>query len=137
MSGTIVVGVDGSEASKNALVWAARQAEVTDATLVAVNSWGPIYPVGMDPEEKARRDLMKLLTRVLGSNRAEGIRLVLSPDSAGHLLVHEAAHADLLVVGSHGHGHGTLAGALLGSVSEYCTNHATCPVVVIRSPVHG
>jgi len=58
---------------------------------------------------------------------------VLSPDIPGHLLVHEAADADLLVVGSHGHGHGAVTGALLGSVSEYCTNHATCPVAVIRS----
>ncbi len=134
MSGTTVVGVDGSEASKRALRWAASQAEITGSTLVAVNSWGPIYPVGIDPEEKARKALGKILDEVLGNSWVEQVRLVLSPDAPGHLLVHESVDADLLVVGSHGHGHGALTGALLGSVSEYCVHHAKCPVAVIRMP---
>jgi len=134
VNGTIVVGVDGSEASKRALGWAASQAEISSATLVAVNSWGPIYPVGIDPEEKARKALEKILDQVLGADRAEQVRLVLSPDAPGHLLVHESVDADLLVVGSHGHGHGAFTGTLLGSVSEYCIHHAKCPVAVIRTP---
>jgi nucleotide-binding universal stress UspA family protein len=119
MSGTVVVGVDGSEASKAALAWATLQAEFLGATLVAVNSWGPIYPVGVDPEEKARQELTKVLVQVLGTDRAAAVRLVLSPDAPGHLLVQEAVDAEALVIGSHGHGHGhaTLTGALLGSVS--------------------
>lgn len=133
MSDTIVVGFDGSDASKKALAWAAIQAKVTGASLVAVNSWGPIYPVGVDPEKTVRRELMKELARVLGSDRAEEIRLVLSPDAPGHLLVHEASRAQLLVVGSHGHGHGVLTSTVLGSVSEYCVRHAKCPVAVIRA----
>ena len=139
MSGTVVVGVDGSEASKAALAWATLQAEFLGATLVAVNSWGPIYPVGVDPEEKARQELTKVLVQVLGTDRAAAVRLVLSPDAPGHLLVQEAVDADVLVVGSHGHGHGhsILTGALLGSVSEYCIRHATCPVVVIRAAEHS
>ncbi len=131
MSETIVVGVDGSDTSKNALRWAARQAEVTRATLVAVYSWGPIYPVGIDPEEKARKELRKQVVQVLGAGPADGVRLVLSPDAPGHLLVREAAQAELLVVGGHGHGHGALASALVGSVIEYCLHHARCPVAVI------
>ncbi|HLN04920.1 MAG TPA: universal stress protein [Acidimicrobiales bacterium] len=137
MIGTIVVGIDGSATSKAALGWAARQAEKTGATLVAVNSWGPIFPVGIDPEEKARKDLMKELVQVLGTEGAGEVRLVLSEDAPGHLLVHEAADADLLVVGSHGHGRGTLAGTVLGSVSEYCLQHAKCPVAVVRIPEQG
>ena len=136
MTETIVVGVDGSEASKAALDWAARLAELTGATLLAVNSWGPIYPVGVDPEESARKKIMKELEQVLGADKAEAVRLVLSPDAPGHLLVHESANADLLVVGSHGHGHGALTGVLLGSVSEYCLHHAKCSVVVIRMSHH-
>jgi nucleotide-binding universal stress UspA family protein len=46
-------------------------------------------------------------------------------------LVEAPANADLLVVGSRGHGE--LAGILLGSVSEYCAAHADCPVVVVRA----
>ena len=43
----------------------------------------------------------------------------------------DAAHdADLLVVGSHGHGRFT--GMLMGSVSTHCVEHAPCPVVVVR-----
>jgi len=137
MSGTIVVGVDGSEASKRALRWAASQGEITGSNLVAVNSWGPIYPVGIDPQEKARKALEKILGGVLGDERAEQVRLILSPDAPGHLLVHESADADLLVVGSHGHGHGAFTGTLLGSVSEYCIHHAKCPVAVIRMPDRG
>ncbi len=139
MSGTVVVGGDGSEASKAAVGWAARQAEFLGATLVAVNSWGPIYPVGVEPEEKARQELTKVLVQILGTDRAAAVRLVLSPDTPGHLLVQEAVDADVLVVGSHGHGHGhsILTSALLGSVSEYCIRHARCPVVVIRAAQHG
>ena len=137
MSGTVVVGVDGSEASKAALAWATLQAEFLGATLVAVNSWGPIYPVGVDPEEKARQELTKVLVQVIGADRAAAARLVLSPDAPEHLLVAEAGDAHVLVIGSHGHGHATLTGALLGSVSEYCIRHATCPVVVIRAAEHS
>ena len=136
MSGTVVVGLDGSEASRAALRWAADQAELTGASLTVVNSWGPIYPVGVDPEEHARKGLTKVLEQVLGHDRAAAARLVLSPDAPGHLLVHEAAQADVLVVGGHGHGHGHagLTGVLLGSVSEYCLHHAECPVAIIRMP---
>jgi len=131
MRGRIVVGVDGSEASRDALSWAADQADLTGAALVVVNAWGPIYPVGIDPEEKARKAVVKILELVLGADRAGAVQLVLSPDAPGHLLVHEAREADLLVVGSHGHG--ALKDALLGSVSEHCVHHAACPVVVIRA----
>jgi nucleotide-binding universal stress UspA family protein len=47
------------------------------------------------------------------------------------VLLDQAKDAELLVVGSHGHG--GLAGAILGSVSQRCTQHATCPVVVVRA----
>jgi nucleotide-binding universal stress UspA family protein len=47
------------------------------------------------------------------------------------VLVDQANDADLLVVGSHGHG--GFVGALLGSVSQRCVQHATCPVVVVRT----
>lgn len=45
-------------------------------------------------------------------------------------LLDQSAEADLLVVGSRGHG--SFYGALLGSVSQQCAQHATCPVVIVR-----
>lgn len=47
------------------------------------------------------------------------------------VLLQEADDADLLVVASRGHGE--FSGMLLGSVSEHCVTHATCPVVVMRT----
>jgi nucleotide-binding universal stress UspA family protein len=46
-------------------------------------------------------------------------------------LIDAANGADLLVVGSRGHG--TFAEALLGSVSQHCVHHAPCPVLIVRS----
>ena len=48
-------------------------------------------------------------------------------------LIDEAREADLLVVGSRGHG--AFAGMLLGSVSQHCAQQAACPVVIVRR--HG
>ena len=47
------------------------------------------------------------------------------------MLLDASDGADLLVVGSRGHG--GFVEALLGSTGQHCVNHATCPVVVIRS----
>jgi nucleotide-binding universal stress UspA family protein len=50
------------------------------------------------------------------------------------ILLRAAEGADLLVVGSRGHG--AFAGMLLGSVSQHCVHHASCPVVVVRHAHH-
>jgi nucleotide-binding universal stress UspA family protein len=51
-------------------------------------------------------------------------------DQPAHALLAAADGADLLVVGSRGHG--TFAEAMLGSVGQYCVHHAQCPVLIIR-----
>jgi len=50
------------------------------------------------------------------------------------VLLEAAADADLLVVGSRGHG--SVADALLGSVGQYCIHHAHCPVLIMRGEPH-
>ena len=120
------------------LRWAANQSELTGAGLVAVKSFGPDLPGRRGPRAsgpQGDREGSRASTRA-GHGRTVP-PLVLSSDAPGHLLVHEAAHADVLVVGSHGHGHAGLGGVLLGSVTEYCVRHAKCPVAVIRKAEQG
>lgn len=58
------------------------------------------------------------------------VRTQVAEGNPARVLLSAAAGADLLVVGSRGHGGFTEA--LLGSVGQHCAHHARCPVVVIR-----
>jgi nucleotide-binding universal stress UspA family protein len=136
--GRIVVGVDGSDCSIAALSWAARQADLTGSRLQVVMSWewpsslGWAVPVPDDfnPEDNVRATLESTLQGV----RSEYPALSLEPlVVAGHpapVLVDASKGADLLVVGSRGHGE--FVGMLIGSVSEYCATNAHCPVLIHR-----
>lgn len=134
---TIVVGVDTSASSKDALRWAAHQAELTGARLRVVMSWeipsmafwAPL-PEGLDLEKDAREALEQTVREVLGPDPAVDLSLVLAEGHPAPVLLEQAADADLLVLGSRGHGE--FAGMLIGSVSEHCVAHAPCPVVVVR-----
>jgi nucleotide-binding universal stress UspA family protein len=133
----IVVGVDGSGASSDALRWAARQAHLTGASLEAVISWEvapTFYPVpvpsGYDPASNAKNALDQTLDSVIGDPDGLDIVPAVVQGPAAPTLLRAANGADLLVVGSRGHG--ALVGMLLGSVSEQCVTQATCPVVVVH-----
>ena len=138
MSALIVVGVDGSESSIDALKWAANQARITDASLEVVTTWeypnsfgwAPAWPPDWDPGGDATKALAKVLEEVLGTKPDIEVRQVVLEGHAAPALVQRAESADLLVVGSRGHGE--FAGMLLGSVSEHCATHSPCPVVIIR-----
>lgn len=137
--GRIVVGVDGSESSKDALQWAAHQAALTGASLEAVSTWEissnsfgfavPI-PSDYDPAANAKKTLEETILEVLGESGAAHVVGRVVEGQAARSLVDFAKGADLLVLGSRGHG--PFVGVLLGSVSEYCASHASCPVVVVR-----
>lgn len=134
--GRIVVGVDGSPASLDALSWAARQAEFTGAGLEAVMSWEyPVafggFPAGVEIDwpANARPALDTALDEALGAQGGSVTRTVVEGHPAT-VLMDAAAGAQLLVVGSRGHG--GFAGLLLGSVSEHVVAHAPCPVTVVR-----
>lgn len=134
----IVVGVDGSVPSKAALGWAVRQARLTGAVVDAVIAWQfPAtygYPVPAAPatdfEEIAAQVLADAIAEVSATAGPVQIRSKVAEGNAAQVLLRESAGADLLVVGSRGHG--GFVEALLGSVGQHCVHHATCPVVVIR-----
>ena len=136
--GFIVVGVDGSEGSKEALRWADRQARLTGATLKLVNAWvfppnyGVVasYPTGFDPEVESKRMLEHTVADVLGEDRLATVELSVIEGHPAPVLTKAAKSADMLVVGHRGHG--GFSGMLLGSVSRHCVAHSTCPVVVVR-----
>ncbi|MFJ5048235.1 universal stress protein [Streptomyces sp. NPDC088719] len=138
--GRIVVGVDGSDSSIKALHWAVRQAELTGATVEAVNSWEypatswasmmPGMPEDFDPQALATVSLTEALEEALGAEGAAAVNKVVVIGNPAQALLDRAQGADLLVVGARGHT--GLKATLLGSVSLHVTQHAPCPVTVVR-----
>ncbi|HUZ20310.1 MAG TPA: universal stress protein [Acidimicrobiales bacterium] len=134
----IVVGVDGSASSKAALAWAARQAKLTGTPLVVVVTWefptsyGWPYqlPADLDLAGDAAAMLGATVSEVLGPHAGVDLSSAVVEGHPAPTLVEESKTASLVVVGSRGHGE--FAGMLLGSVSEFLTTHAHCPVVVVR-----
>ena len=137
----IVVGVDGSEESKEALRFAIDEAHLRKATVRAIHVW--TYPVIFAGEfvppdlvdanslrDTAQKALDDTVAEVAGENPEAYIERVVAHGSVAHALVDAAREADLLVVGSRGHG--GFAGSLLGSVSQQCAHHAPCAVVIVR-----
>ena len=139
-SGPVVVGVDGSDSSKEALVWAAHWAKLTGTTLTAVTAWnfptmygwgGPApLPADFDPEALARGSLEESVSQALGEHPDIVVTTEVAEGHPAPLLVERSKAASLVVVGSRGHG--AFTGMLLGSVSEFVITHAHCPVVVVR-----
>ena len=137
----IVVGVDGSDGGRAALRWALEEAALRKATVDAVLAWhltflagSPAVAVAFDPAEEAadaHRRLEQLVSEAVGSDHA-GVEVssIVAEGTAARVLLDVAKGADLLVLGSRGHGGFT--GLLLGSVSQQCVHHAPCPVVVVR-----
>ena len=139
----VVVGVDGSATSARAMAWAARYARATGASIRAVMAWhypaavGPA-PIGLAPAsvtadvEKAREhELNAAITAAFGDPPVVPVERKIVYGHPSAVLIEESKDADLLVVGSHGHG--GFAGMMLGSVSTHCVTHAACPVTVVRA----
>lgn len=142
--GRIVVGIDGSDHSVEALTWAVAEAKLRGASVEAMTTWTfPIMTgdgmgggamIGFDPAQLAEGARLTMETAIEAgcpddTDRAGIIRKVVE-GGAGHVLTEASKGAELLVVGSRGHG--GFAGVLLGSVSNQCAHHGHCPVVVVR-----
>ena len=135
----IVVGVDGSEESKKTLRFALEEAKRWQTTLHVVHAfteWEPIpgtreLEQDRGPEEREAW-LATLIRDVVGENADVEISRSTVEDDPTAALLAAAQSAELLIVGSRGHG--GFADLLLGSVSQQCAHHASCPVVIVRGP---
>lgn len=145
--GSIVVGIDGTEHAAAALRWAAEEAALRQATLVAVHAW-TFIPVTTPADSGLVPMAWTESMEVLDASRAaaeriagDQVRAVLGEEhdavvkvvegGPATALVEAAADADLLVVGNQGRGN--LASALLGSTSAEVADAAPCPVVIVRA----
>jgi nucleotide-binding universal stress UspA family protein len=145
----IVVGIDASPASEQAVDRALLEAGVGGRRLVLVNAWTTPVWVGAAPsgagyyalpspeDAQAASELLleeaiaKALTR--NSSTAQPVvRTVTGEGPPGAVLVRESEEAALIVVG--GKGHGAASSALLGSATSYVLHHARCPVMVVPAP---
>jgi nucleotide-binding universal stress UspA family protein len=131
----IVVGVDGSDESVKATAWAAEQARATGGTLELLIVWArpmsyglPLVVGGYNPEHEAQAVVEKTASGI--DLPADRLRTHVVNAAPALALVERSKSADLLVVGSRGHG--GFAELLLGSVSDHCVHHASCTVVVVR-----
>jgi nucleotide-binding universal stress UspA family protein len=139
----IVVGVDGSDSSRAALHWAYDEATHHGATLSVVSTWHPAAmpmtpPYGSLPPEgyadQPKQEALDLLERLIAALEARkpavDVRTLIAEGNPAEVLIERSKEADLMVVGSRGHG--GFRGMLLGSVSQHLVAHAHCPVVVVR-----
>lgn len=138
----VVVGVDGSAASRQALRWAAFLAGAAAAGVHAVGAWAPytvygqvgagwtVMPADWNPAADARRVVDDTVHEVFGDDPPAGLQITVQEGNAARVLIDVSRDARMLVVGSRGHG--GFAGLLLGSVSAACAEHASCPVMVVH-----
>jgi len=133
--GQVLVGVDGSASSVDALRWAAREAKARDAELHVLHAWR-LQVMAVSPWVAAIPDDIEAISRqvldqaladpALAEVRVQGH---LQHGGAGHALVERSGGAALVVVGSRGQGR--ISSLLLGSVTRQLLHHAACPVVVV------
>jgi nucleotide-binding universal stress UspA family protein len=136
----VVVGLDGSDASREALGRAVAEAERlgADLTVVAAYSlrsyWSGAYQAAVPPVERLRdavRSDAEARVAEVAARGTVGVEVLVVEGAAGDTLVRAAEAAELLVVGSRGRG--AVRGVLLGSVALHCVIHAPCPVMVART----
>lgn len=140
----MVVGMDGSEHAERALAWAIDEAKLRGARIHVVSAWhvpatvyggpGVVPTASVQIEETFRKAAENAAAAAVERVRDAGVDADgnVVEGQAADALIDAAAQADLLVVGSRGHG--GFVGLLLGSVSGQCAHHARCPLVIVPSP---
>ena len=134
----IVVGVDGSASSVDALRWAGQLGKALACEIDAVTSWQypmsygmAALPVEWIPADDAAQGLANALKSAFGDDQPDGIQSRVVEGNPAAVLIEASTGAELLIVGRRGHG--GFVGLLIGSVSTACAEHAGCPVLVTRS----
>ncbi|MFE7954628.1 universal stress protein [Streptomyces sp. NPDC057413] len=137
MTGPITAGVDGTDESRAALDWAARDAVRRSLPLRVVHAWeflptAPTDVAGREAQEgwavRAAGDAVRAVTE-----RHPDLEVTtdVQEGPAVRTLLDAAAGSELLVLGSRGHGR--LVGFLLGSVGQQVIAEVTRPVVLVRA----
>lgn len=137
----VVVAIDGSDASKVAVRWAANTAMKRDIPLRLAASYSMpqfLYAEGMVPPQELFDELQEETMEKI--NEAREIAHEVAPDiKIGHtiaegspidMLLEMSKYVTMIVMGSRGLG--GLSGMVMGSVSAAVVSHAHCPVVVVR-----
>ena len=122
----VVVGVDPSEGSQTALLWAAGEAKRRSCALEILHAW-----VEVGSMDEALAVARRAASAVKTIYPALEVRVDTPQAAAAEALVEASGRAELLVVGPRGLG--GFRELLLGSVSHQCLQHAHCPVAVIRT----
>lgn len=138
----VVVGEDGSRSSGRALRWAFDWAQRVSGRVEVIRAWtlstaptpatwerGFVPPVD-DFADAVQQQLARTVEPIAADYPGVGFTCRAVHGAAAPALLQASEHADLLVVGARGMG--GFLGMLLGSVSESCVRHASCPVLVIR-----
>lgn len=137
---TIVVGVDGTKASEDAVALAFDEAAQRKAPLTAVHAWsdadlsigipvrGLEWPMNKPSTEDA---LTRILDEYSQRDPLVTLRRVVVKDRPVHALLDHAQGAQLVVVGTHGRG--GFNGMTLGSASRSVLGRASCPVMIVPS----
>jgi nucleotide-binding universal stress UspA family protein len=140
----VVVGVDGSAGGRAALLFAVHDAARRGVAVEAVTAylppdyWMDFYAMGINAPDQARAAAEERMRAVIAEVLPDcpqpppPVRVRVERGSAADALVRASHQAELLVVGSRGHGGFT--SMLLGSTSMQCVLHAVCPVTVVHSP---
>jgi nucleotide-binding universal stress UspA family protein len=133
----IVVGVDGSDQSKQALRWAARIATAENARIDAVAAWDfpstlgwNALPLGYSPRLDIEKSLTDAVDEVFGPQRPTDMQLITREGNAAHVLLMYSQGAIMIVLGSRGHG--GFAGMMMGSVSAEVAEYATCSALIMH-----
>jgi nucleotide-binding universal stress UspA family protein len=133
----IVVAYDGSPDAESALVWAVRTALLAEQPVLAVvaTATDDVMPQRSLLRGEHLDEVRASAERILGDATLAEFTVELRPGPAVPVLLEATSDAAMLVVGSRGHGQ--VAGAIAGSVSQHLARHAVCPVVVTRPAVHA
>ena len=137
MSAQIVVGLDGSDDSRNALRWAVDEASRRDAEVTAVFAWElPMIGIpGAFDRDELETSAREFVVGQVNEVHTDGVTVtavVAQGDPSSSLIdACRRVGAEMLVLGSRGRG--GFKGLLLGSVGQECASHAPCPVLICKA----